>query len=175
MKLRRPMWVALLATLSAAAWLAMQDDEAGGVELARSSRADGVVPVPARRPAAKAAPDWPRTPAMRGSEPWPFDTAQALSWVPRAPPPPPAPPPAAPAPPAVAPAPQAPPFPYTLIGRIEDGGIVHALLGGADRTLGVKAQDVIDGQWRVDTIGASNVSLTWLPGGQQKTLSFRPS
>lgn len=169
------MWVALLATLSSAAWLALQDDENGGIELAQSSRGDGVTPPPAGRAAAVAAPAWPRAAAVRGSEPWPFDTAQAPSWVPRPPPPPPAPPPAAPVPPAIVPPPQAPPFPYTLIGRIEDGGIVHALLGGPDRTLGVKVQDIVDGQWRVDTIGAGSLSLTWLPGGQQKTLSFRPS
>ena len=68
-----------------------------------------------------------------------------------------------------------PKFPYTLIGRIDDAGQVHALLEGPQATLGVKAQDVVDGQWRIDSIGPTGLSVIWLPGGQRQLLAYRPS
>ena len=171
---RGPVLVAtLLATLAAAAWLASRDDE-GAVEIAASGRTGRDAPRPPPRRIDATAPAWPRPAAVRASDPWPFDAALARAWVP-APPPAPAVTRAAPLAQTAPAVPQAPPFPYTLIGRIEDGSQVHALLGSPLRTLGVKVQDVIDGQWRVEAISASSLTLTWLPGGQRQDLPFRPS
>jgi hypothetical protein len=64
-----------------------------------------------------------------------------------------------------------PPFPYTLIGRLDDGQ-AHALLSGPLRSFGVKVADVIDGQWRVDDVQARGITITWLPGGVKTTLVF---
>jgi hypothetical protein len=180
MNRRVVMAVALLATLGATAWLSGEapDDEVG---LAREPRAGSETrsrPEPSAFRTARA-PEvaWPAPPARRASEAWPFDAERAQAWV--VPPPPPPPPPPRPviaAPLAAASAvPQPPPFPYTLIGRIDDGSAVHALLSSPTQTLGVKALDVIDGQWRVEAVDARGVSLTWLPGGQRKTVAFRSS
>lgn len=172
---RAGLWSVLLATLAGSAWLATQEDE-DAVALAREPVPGEAVPA-SRVPVATTA--WPAPPAARASEAWTFDAQQALAWS--APPAPAAPPPpVAAAPPAqvavaVAAAPQAPPFPYVLIGRIEEGRAVHALLSGPAQTLGVQVEDVIDGQWRVDAIDARGLSITWLPGGLRQTVLFRSS
>lgn len=174
MKRRAGLWIVLLATLAGSAWLATQEAE-DAVALVRE-------PAPSSSTASSresiAVVPWPAPPTTRASEAWSFDAERALAW---SAPPPPAPPPAvavalpAPVAPAVATAPQAPPFPYALIGRIEEGPAVHALLSGPTQTLGVKVQDVIDSQWRVDAIDARGLALTWLPGGLRQTVSFRSS
>jgi hypothetical protein len=164
---------ALLATLAATAWIASREDEA---------QPDAVVLLPPRgdnvagRPRGDVPPPaaWPRAPVARSREPWPFEVSRTRAWsVPTA---------AATAPrgsvataPSAPSLPQAPMFPYALIGRIDDGSTVHALLSGSQRTLGVRLHDVIDGQWRVDAIGSRDMTLTWLPGGLSQTLAFRPS
>lgn len=68
----------------------------------------------------------------------------------------------------------APAFPYTLIGRLDDGE-ARALLAGPTRSFGVTASDVIDGHWRVDAVPPRGLVLTWLPGGIKKTLALAPS
>jgi hypothetical protein len=68
----------------------------------------------------------------------------------------------------------APAFPYVLIGRIEDGE-AQALLSGPNRSFGVKAGEVIDGQWRVDAVQAQSLLLTWLPSSVKKTVAFAAS
>ena len=78
---------------------------------------------------------------------------------------------------AVATPPPVPAFPYKLIGRLDDG-IPQALLSGTSgtsRSFGVKAGDSIDGQWRVDSVEAQTVTVTWLRTGARKTLSFASS
>ncbi|MET0517221.1 MAG: hypothetical protein ABW005_00160, partial [Burkholderiaceae bacterium] len=96
------------------------------------------------------------------------------------PPPPPPPPQVVAAPPAPPPPPMAPPFPYQLIGRLVEGEgsgkgeQAQALLAGPTRSLAVKAGEVVDGQWRVDQVGATQLSLTWLPARLKQTISFRP-
>jgi hypothetical protein len=68
-------------------------------------------------------------------------------------------------------APQPPEFPYTLIGRLDDGQ-ARALFTNRTRSFGAKAADVIDGVWRVDAVDEDAVTLTWLPGGISRTLAF---
>lgn len=177
MKRSAGMWAVLLATLACSAWLATQDDE-DAVALARKPGPREAVPASSGLVVANVA--WPPPPAARASESWAFDAQQALAWSA-----PPAPAPAAasqvvaapPAPvvPVAAATPHAPPFPYVLIGRIEEGRAVHALLSGPAQTLGVKVEDVIDGQWRVDAIDARGLVVTWLPGGLRQTVLLRPS
>jgi hypothetical protein len=167
------MWVALVATLVTTGWLAATEgDDAPVAVAAARSRPASAIPLTAK-PVPPAPGAWPAPPGPRASEPWPFDPARTLAWVP---PPPPPPPVAVAVPPLVGPVrPDAPPFPYTLIGRLQDGDKVQVLLTNPVRTLGVKLQDVIDGQWRVDAIDDAGLTVRWLPGGQQQTLVFRAS
>lgn len=171
---RRLLWTALLGTLGASAWMAAHEPEAADVVAVQRPQS--------RESARAAAPpgsvSWPPPPQARSSEPWAFEAGQGLAWSVPAPPPAPAPVAVAPVPPAVVAEPVepvAPAFPYVLVGRVEDGPVVHALFSGPTQSLSVKALDVIDGQWRVDSVDSRGVSLTWLPGGSRQTLAFRSS
>ncbi|WP_457420187.1 hypothetical protein [Roseateles sp. P5_E7] len=159
---------ALAATLAATAWVATRPD------------ADGSAPVVAALPARKAAAASPGAPeAPKPSEarqPWvEASPAQLAAWQPPPPPPlPPAPPPAAAPPP---PPPMAPPVPYQMIGRVVEGAgsqaIEVALLAGPNKALSVRRGDVIDGQWRVEQVSTSGVSLTWLPAKLPQNIAFK--
>jgi hypothetical protein len=106
-------------------------------------------------------------------EPWAVPAnAYYAAWAP--PPPPPAPKQVV-APPPPPPEPVAPPFPYQLIGRLVEGNQAQALLAGPQRSLAVKAGDVVDGQWRVDQVTERGLNLTWLPAKLNQIISFKPS
>lgn len=161
--------LAAAATLAVTVYTALQtDDEATSPERSAATPPRGSRPTaPA---AAKVATSWPDPPRAGLRPAWPAATPLGVAaWGP----------PASAAAPASASAatlaaavpPQAPPFPYTLIGRLDDGE-PRALLSGARRSLGAKAADVIDGDWRVDAVTPQGVTLTWLPGGIKKTITF---
>lgn len=163
----------LAATLAATVWLALSPEDETVVATAGTRRDVAPRAAAASTPAAKAASSssWPIRLVAQPREAWepPADPLFA-AW---SPPPPPPPPPAPPPPPP--PPPRAPNFPYQLMGRMEEGGVAQALLSGPLRSFGVRAGDVIDGQWRVEQVGATGVKLVWIPGGLPQTLSFKPS
>lgn len=174
---RKRLVAAAAVTLAATAWAALQPDEPPPSPARRQadSSSGSVGASSGRKPAppvASAPAAWPGPPGTRLA--WQAAPAQAVAaWG--APPAPPTAsrPQAAPVPTAATPA-EAPAFPYTLIGRLDDGE-ARALLSGPTRSFGVKAADVIDGQWRVDAIAPRGLMLTWLPGGVKKTLALAPS
>ena len=164
----RRLVLATIVTLAATVWAAMQDDDSPAS--APPPRASNRVPqgVAESGPVAP----WPELPHADARPAWREALPQGLAaWGP--PPPPPPPPAAATAPevPAIA---QPPEFPYTLIGRLDDGQ-PRALLTNRTRSFGAKAADVIDGTWRVDAVQPDGVTLTWLPGGISRTLAFPSS
>jgi len=162
----------LAATLAATVWLALSPEDEAVVATAGTRRDAAPRAAAASAPAAKtSASSWPIRLVAQPREAWapPADPLFA-AW---SPPPPPPPPPAQPPPPP--PPPRAPNFPYQLMGRMEEGGVAQALLSGPLRSFGVRAGDVIDGQWRVEQVGATGVKLVWIPGGLPQTLSFKPS
>lgn len=159
---------ALAATLAATAWVATRPDD--------DTAAPAVAALPARQSAASAPGARPVAADTEGRHPWAeASPAQLAAWQPPPPPPPPpAPPPAAPAPP---PPPMAPPLPYEMIGRVVEGegakAVEVALLTGPNKALSVKRGDVIDGQWRVEQVSTSGVSLTWLPAKLPQNIVFK--
>ena len=78
--------------------------------------------------------------------------------------------PAAAPPPAVAPRPA-----YTLVGVLQQPAGWTALLAGPQRSLAVRAGDVIDSQWRVDQVSAAGMVGTWLPQGLPYSLQHGPA
>jgi hypothetical protein len=171
---------ALALTLAATLWSALSPDAdealAQPVAGERRAAAPATSSASPRRPAAAAsaaeplvATNW----AAVERQPWALpENSYFAAWAP--PPPPPAPKQVA-APPQPPPAPVAPAFPYQLIGRLVDGDQAQALLAGPNRSLAVKAGDVVDGQWRVDQVTERGLSLTWLPAKLNQTVSFKPS
>jgi hypothetical protein len=177
---RRRLMLAAAATLAATAWAALLDEEAPAARSGpRIAAEPGTVSWPragaTRTSAAVSAlptPAWPEPPGADRRQPWRAAPAPGVAaWSG---------PPALEHPPVTAPTaaaktpPQAPAFPYTLIGSLDDGQ-PQALLSGPRRSFGVKAADVIDGEWRVDSVQARGLTLTWLPGGVKKTLALGPS
>jgi len=169
----RRLAIAAAVTLAATVWAFVQDDDAAAT-MAPSRPQHRSIPQTPPSPLVENTPSaWPEVPQVDSRSPWNDAAPQGLvAWGP-APPPPASPPPPAPPPAASAP-PQAPEFPYTLIGRIDDGQ-ARALLTNRTRSFGAKVADVIDGIWRVDSVDADGVTLTWLPGGISRTLVFPSS
>jgi hypothetical protein len=130
---------------------------------------------------------WPlRLPDPSDSE-WPRQQlASNYGWEPTAPPPPKpvllkplavvAPPPPPPVPQGP---PPAPPFPYQMVGLLEQDGVTLAWLtratavgaGGGD-TRTVVAEQVLDGRWRVGMISPRGMSVTWLETGQTLQIKY---
>jgi hypothetical protein len=65
-------------------------------------------------------------------------------------------------PPAPPPAPQAPPLPFSYLGKLVDGGKAVVFLASGDRNWAVRSGDTIDGSYRVDAIGDGTMTLTYL-------------
>lgn len=161
---------ALLASLGATLWASQSGDDDGVVQpVAGSSRR-------AAAPAAKAVPSQASVPTVTDWQPvqrppWaPVADSQFAAWSP--PPPPPA-PRVVNGPPPPPPAPVAPTFPYQIIGSLLDGGSRQIFLAGPNRSLNARAGEVIDGQWRVDQVSATGMSLTWLPAQIKQQIAFR--
>lgn len=90
-----------------------------------------------------------------------------LSWLPPAPPPAPQRPvPAAPPPP-----PSAPPLPFAFVGLL-DAESTHprVFLSRDDRLLIAAPGDVLDQQYRLETIAAAELVFTYLPLDQKQSL-----
>ncbi|KVM59782.1 hypothetical protein WJ58_08580 [Burkholderia ubonensis] len=132
---------------------------ASAAAAASSARVDA--PTPAATPREKLAAL--RVPVSVESANDPFT---ASSWLP--PPPVEAPlPTARPAPPT------APPVPFTYVGELDaKADKPQVFLSNGDQLLIVSPGDVIDGQYRVDAVSASNVVLTYLPLNQTQVVSI---
>ncbi len=106
-----------------------------------------------------------RTPLSLESANNPF---AASSWLP--PPPPPVEVPAAP--PVRAAPPTAPPVPFTYLGELDaKAAKPQVFLSSGDRLLIVSPGEVVDGQYRVESISENDVVLTYLPLNQRQVIS----
>ncbi len=79
------------------------------------------------------------------------------------PPPPPPPPPSAP---------HAPPFSYRVMGSMRDESTVDIFLTANDRVFVVRSGDVLDHTYRVDSIDAHRMVVTYLPLKEQQTIAL---
>lgn len=70
------------------------------------------------------------------------------------------------------PPPVAPSFPYQWVGRYVDGAS-RAIIAGPSSTWVLKANDVIEGQWRVDAIEERQLRMTYLPLQQSITVIMK--
>jgi hypothetical protein len=84
----------------------------------------------------------------------PQQAAQAALAVPAPPPPP----------------PQAPPLPFTYMGRLSEERDTTVFLTQGDRNLVVKPGDTIDNTYKLEEVGESALVLTYLPMNQRQTL-----
>ncbi|WP_157991439.1 secretion system X translation initiation factor [Caldimonas tepidiphila] len=100
------------------------------------------------------------------------DLFAVRSWQPPPPPPPPPPPVVAAAPLPPPPPPQAPPLPFTLIGRLEEGPerVVYFLRKG-EHLHTVAVGDVIENTYRLEQAGGGRLTLLYLPLNQRQVLT----
>ena len=153
-------------SIGATAWLASSDDEADAVK------------APARRAVAVAAGAstpraWPAPLNTAGShDTWAAATPQVrASWGLQ----PPAPAVAKVPEPSAPVEPPAPPLSYQVVGRMDDSAKPRAIFSSALRTEVLGVGELLDRQWRIDSIEAQGVQLTWLRGGQKKFLAYPTS
>jgi hypothetical protein len=163
-------WLALAAAGSAAYFgasrFAAPDSEDDLPQpIVRAAAAARPTPVAAAAPpiaASLAGP--PQRPAMEVGEA--ADAFRSVAWTP--PPAVAAPPPVLPAAPAPAP-PSAPALPFRLVGLLEQKtDRPTAFLARGEALLVVRAGDVIDGTYRIESLSAAEVVVTYLPLGQRQ-------
>jgi hypothetical protein len=79
------------------------------------------------------------------------------------------------APPAQPPAPPAPPpMPYRFAGRLHVGDAVEFYLAKGDAVIAVKKGDKLDGEYRVEKIGRTEMTLVHLASGAHEKLEYAP-
>ncbi|MGV7210641.1 hypothetical protein ACLB1G_22645 [Oxalobacteraceae bacterium A2-2] len=70
------------------------------------------------------------------------------------------------------PPPQAPPLPFTYIGKAAQAGAWEVYLARGDKVYVARLQAVIDGVYRVDAIAPPFLTLTYLPMNQVQQLNI---
>jgi len=80
--------------------------------------------------------------------------------------------PAAEVAPAPPPPPQAPPLPFSYLGKLAEGDNTTVFLAMGDRNLVVRTGDVIDNNYRVDEVTDAAVVMTYLPLTQKQILAI---
>src|SRR5712692_3796892 len=161
--MRRPPRIAVLIALLAgsAAWVAI--DLRGPA-----------APTSAKAPASGASQDTEHSAAPASQEKQPgiparsalgriaADPFSAQSWMPRR----------KPAAVSAAPAPVAPPLPFRFAGQLHRDSGIEVYLARGEEIFPVKEGDTLDGQYKVDSVSATEVSFVHLPTGTRQTMQF---
>ncbi|WP_233805064.1 hypothetical protein [Paraburkholderia sp. HP33-1] len=91
----------------------------------------------------------------------------ASSWLPP-------PPPVVQAPPEPPPPPTAPPVPYVYLGKLDSSTLKpQVFLRSGDQLLIVSQGEVVEGQYRVESISDTDIVLTYLPLNQRQVISMQ--
>lgn len=157
----RVLGAALLLSLAATGWLAAQENGLADEAEAMPVKA---APAPATEDAGSAqAPGEIRIEALhrRVDERGVREVFAARSWQAA---------PAQQAAPQAPPPPTAPGLPFTYFGKMTYEGGVAVLLTYQDRNLAVRAGEVIDGTYRIDSINGPVLTITYLPLDTQQTM-----
>lgn len=154
---------ALVLTLALVAWVGQEagEEDAPAVEAPRpaGSRPPGPQAGGGTPPADTAPGLRPGRPAAAGEPGEIKDLFAGQTWE-------------RPPPPAEAAPPEAPPLPFTYLGRLVDQGQVTVYLAEEDRNLAVRQGDVINGTYRVKRISPSAVTFIYIPMNTQQTLEL---
>jgi hypothetical protein len=150
-------WPALLLTLAATAWAALSEDT--GAELAAPRMEQS-----GYRSLIK------KTPSPESAELTPFTPRAAIDYDPEDLFPGDTPPreeaelePARPTTPAL---------PFTYAGKLVENGLIVVFLQHGERALTVKAGEVVDNDWRIESISGSTLLFSYLPLGTVVPLTF---
>jgi len=72
--------------------------------------------------------------------------------------------------PQVPPAPTAPPMPYRYAGKLVQGGRQSVLLAKGDMVFPINEGETLDGAYRVESIGETQVTLMYLPLAREERI-----
>ncbi len=162
--------LALIVTLLAAFWPQKEDSPAESEvvqAITRKGDRPAFAPAIVSEPSpGSALADRQRFPEQAAGNLFPKQT-----WQP--PPPPPA-PPLPPAPPPPPPPPMAPPLPFAFVGRWVENGQETVFLSQGETVHSVHKGDPLPGGWRLERIGQSDLTFTYLPLEMTQTMRTAP-
>jgi Cohesin domain len=161
--MRRPPRIAVLIALLAvsAAWIAIDLRGPAG-------------PIAAKTPASAASQDTDHSaaPASQAKQPGipersalgriASDPFSAHSWMPRR----------KPAAVSEAPVPVAPPLPFRFAGQFHRESGIEVYVARGEEIFPVKEGDILDGQYKVDSVSATEVNFVHVPSGERQTIQF---
>jgi hypothetical protein len=153
--------VLIVLLAGAAAWVAIDLRGPAGPTAARI-QAPGTSPNPERAGAPAAEAKQPGIPSRFALGRFASDPFSAHSWTPRS----------KPAPVAAAPAPEAPPLPFRFAGQLQRDSGIEVYLARGEEVFTAREGDTLDGQYKVDSVNATEVSFVHLPTGTRQTLQF---
>lgn len=70
------------------------------------------------------------------------------------------------------PPPQAPPLPFVYFGKMTEDELPYAFLQKGNKVLVVKAGDMLDGLYRVESVSPDSVMLVYLPLNVRQSVAF---
>ncbi len=161
--MRRPPRIAVLIALlaGAAAWVAI-DLRGPAAPTSAKAPASGASQEPEHAAASASEAKQPGIPARSALGRIAADPFSAQSWLPRRKPA------VVSEPPVVV----APPLPYRFAGQFHRESGVEVYVARGEEIFPVKEGDTLDGQYKVDSVSATEVSFVHLPSGTRQTVQF---
>src|SRR5216117_3933900 len=163
--MRRPPRIAVLIALlaGAAAWVAI-DLRGPAAPPSAKAPASGASQDPERAAAPGSEAKQPGIPARSALGRIAADPFSAQSWLPRR----------KPAVVSAPPDPVTPPLPYRFAGQFHRESGIEVYVARGEEVFPVKEGDTLDGQYKIDSVSATEVSFIFLPSGARQTLQFSP-
>ncbi len=161
--MRRPPRIAVLIALlaGAAAWVAI-DLRGPAAPPSAKAPASGASQDPERAAAPASEAKQPGIPARSALGRIAADPFSAQSWLPRR----------KPAVVSAPPDPVTPPLPYRFAGQFHRESGIEVYVARGEEIFPVKEGDTLDGQYKVDSVSATEVSFIYLPTGARQTVQF---
>jgi hypothetical protein len=75
---------------------------------------------------------------------------------------------------SAAPAPQAPPLPFTYVGKRFDGVHWEVFVNRGTDTLILRENEVVDGTYRIESVKPPQISVLYLPMNEHQALAIGP-
>src|SRR6266851_9851582 len=161
--MRRPPRIAVLIVLLAAsaAWVAIDLRGPAGPTAAKAP-APGTSPNSEHSAAPAAGAKQPGIPSRFALGRFASDPFSPHSWTPRS----------KPAPVSAAPAPVAPSLPFRFAGQLQRDSGIEVYLARGEEIFTAREGDTLDGQYKVESVNATEVSFVHLPSGTRQTIQF---
>jgi len=161
--MRRPPRIAVLIALlaGAAAWVAI-DLRGPAAPPSAKAPASGASQDPERAAAPASEAKQPGIPARSALGRIAADPFSAQSWLPRR----------KPAVVSAPPDPVTPPLPYRFAGQFQRESGIEVYVARGEEIFPAKEGDTLDGQYKVDSVSATEVSFIYLPTGARQTVQF---